>query len=283
MTPIYILAAIAVVVVVHYVKSNWRKWRYAKDPVFPDAPKRHGLYYGYFGCTKDQVTETKGHVNILCEVQFEPQNAIRHMLECGTDVMLALSCQLVDRPDANTKFTVRPDAESRLTDFFIALKLAGVLGQVKALTPIDEPNNTMASEAELAKAIFIIRQVAHKFPELDGYKLYMIYAADKPFICSEQCDWIGFDDYDMKGSVLNGKQYQDLKTSLRGGQKTILIPGGSYGQDPIPFINYAKANTEVAVVLGFLWADDEWGTVGAPGIRSNGTRDKYINAGKSVI
>lgn len=283
MNPLYILAIVVALVAINYVNKNWRKWYYRKDPVFPPAPKREGLYFGYFGCARDQVAETNGHVNILNEVQFEPENAIKHMLACGTDIMLALSCQLFDRPNDQSKFTVRPDAETRLSDFFVALQSAGILGRVKALTPIDEPNNTLASADELTHAIYLIRQVAHQFPSLDGFKLYCIYAADKAFICSEQFDWIGFDDYDMKGNVLNGKQYKDLKASLRAGQKTIIIPGGSYGQDPTCFANYANANFEVAVVLGFLWADDEWGTVGAPGIRSNSTKDLYIQAGKSVI
>ena len=279
----YLIAAISILVVGNYVNKHWRVWYYRNDPVLPDAPKRDGLYFGYFGCTHEQVAETKGHVNVLCEVQFEPENATKHMTECGTDIMLALSCQLFDRPDKQSKFTVRPDAETRLSDFFVAIQLAGALDRVKALTPIDEPNNTLASADELTHAIYIIRQVAQQFPLLDGYKLYCVYAADKPFMCSEQFDWIGFDDYDMKGNVLNGKQYKDLKASLRVGQKPIIIPGGSYGQDPTPFVNYAKANTEVAVVLCFLWADDEWGTVGAQGIRSNATKTQYINAGKSVI
>lgn len=83
----------------------------------------------------------------------------------------------------------------------------------------------------------------------------------------------------MEGGVLTGKQYKELKASLFPDQKTIIIPGGAYGQDPVPFCNYAKANTEVAVVIPFLWLDDQ----GEPGIRSNGMAAHYINAGKSVI
>lgn len=279
----YILTAIAILVVGNYVNKHWRVWYYRNDPVFPDAPKRPGLLYGYFGCTKDQVAETKGHVNVLVEVQFEPENTIKHIRESNTVVMLGLSPYLLYRPDVHTKFTVRPDAEQRLREHFNALRTAGVLHFVIALSPIDEPNNTVGNVDELTKAVAIIRLVANSYEELKGYKLYAVYAADKDFIGRDKFDWIGFDDYDMKGNVVNGKQYQDLKVSLRPGQKTIIIPGGSYGQDPTPFVNYAKANLEVAVVLCFLWADDEWGTVGAPGIRSNSTKQQYINAGKSVI
>lgn len=279
MTAIYILVAIAAIVAIHYVKSNWRRWRYAKDPVFPDAPKRPGLLYGYFGCTKDQVVETKGHVNVLVEVQFEPESTIKHIRESNTAVMLGLSPYLLDRPDEKTKFTVRPDAEQRLRDHFTALRLAGVLHFVVALSPIDEPNNTVGNVDELTKAVSVIRKVAAEYIELSGYKLYVVYAADKAFIGRDLFDWIGFDDYDMKGSVLTGKQYKELRDSLFPDQKTIIIPGGAYGQDPVPFCNYAKASVEVAVVMPFLWLDDQ----GEPGIRSNGMAAHYINAGKSVI
>ena len=61
----YVIAAIAVLVLGNYVNKHWRVWYYRNDPVFPDAPKRDGLYFGYFGCTKEQVAETKGHVNVL--------------------------------------------------------------------------------------------------------------------------------------------------------------------------------------------------------------------------
>lgn len=275
----YLIAAISILVVGNYVNKHWRVWYYRNDPVLPDAPKRDGLYFGYFGCTKDQVVETKGHVNVLVEVQFEPESTIKHIRESNTAVMLGLSPYLLDRPDVHTKFTVRPDAEQRLRDHFTALRLAGVLHFVVALSPIDEPNNTVGNVDELTKAVSVIRKVAAEYAELKDYKLYVVYAADKDFIGRDMFDWIGFDDYDMKGSVLTGKQYKELRDSLFPDQKTIIIPGGAYGQDPVPFCNYAKASVEVAVVMPFLWADDQ----GEPGIRSNGMAAHYINAGKSVI
>lgn len=284
MTALYILAAIALAGAIHYIKSNWKRWKYAKDLEFPSASKRGDLSYGYFGCILEQVAETKGHVNILNEVQFEaPDKVAKNMRDANMDVMLGLSPQLLDRPDAKTQFTVRPDAEQRLYDFFTFLRLEGVLHHVVAMTPIDEPNNTVGSEAELLKVVAVIRRVADQFIELAGYKLYVIYAADKSFIAQSAFDWIGFDDYDMKSHVLVGEKYKALKASLRPDQHTIIIPGGCYGQDPKPFVDFAQGNQEVAVVLPFLWLDDQWGTVGAPGIRSNGLRAKYITAGKSII
>lgn len=285
MNPLYIVGIIALLFVANYVNKNWRKWLYRKDVQFP-APttKRSDLYFGYFGTIYDQVFETKGHVNMLNEVQFEPPEKVaKNILHARVDVMLGLSPQIFDRVDDKSKFTVRPDAEARLFDFFTFLRAQDVLTYVQLMTPIDEPNNTAASLDELTKAVYIIRKVADQFQELLGYKLYCIYAADKAFIGQAMFDWIGFDDYDMKSHVLVGKQYKELKASLRPDQRTIIIPGGAYGQDPVPFVNFAQANPEVACVLPFLWLDDQWGTVGAPGIRSNGLRPAYEAAGLSVV
>lgn len=282
---LYILAAIVTLVIGNYVSKNWRKWKYRKNLQFAvPVTKRTDLYFGYYGCINAQVAETEGHVNMLNEVQFEATTKVaQNIVNAGLPVMLGLSPQLMARADDKSKYTVRPDAEAHLLDFFNYLRLLGALQFVKLLTPVDEPNNTVASVEVLREAVAIIRKVANQFHELNGYKLYCIYAADKELIGQEMFDWIGFDDYDMQSHVLVGDKYRALKASLRPDQRTIIIPGGAYGQDPKPFVDFAQSNPEVAAVMPFLWLDDQWGTVGAPGIRSNGMKDQYINAGKSVI
>jgi len=113
-------------------------------------------------------------------------------------------------------------------------------------------------------------------------RLFFIYAADKPFICSDAAALIGFDDYDMRSHVLVSDKYKALKASLGVGQKIVLVPGGAYGQDPEPFIRFANANPEVGLVMPFLWFDDKSGNVGALGIRSGPLRAAYREAGRSV-
>lgn len=284
MNPLYILAVIAVLVVGNYVNKHWRKWWYRNDLTFPSAPKRTDLYYGYYGCLDEQVAETKGHINLHMESQFSGiPKTIQNMLDANADCMLDVSYQVFSEYTPGQYRTVHPDATDRLHDFFRTLQDADVLKQVKIIYPIDEPNNTVGSQDELTKAVGIIRTVAARFPELAGYKLAVIYAADKPFIGQDLYDWVGFDDYDMKSHVLVGKQYKALKDSLHPFQKTIVIPGGAYGQDPKPFIDFAQGNPEVAMVMPFLWFDDRGGSVGASGIRSNGMAAKYIAAGMSVV
>lgn len=284
MTPVYILIIGVILIVGNYISKHWRKWWYRNDINVPaPATKRTDLYYGYFGCLFDQVAETWDHVNLLNEAQFEgPERAARNIVAAGVDCMLCLTPQLLQRING-AQNTVRADAQASLFGFFRFLSDAGALKHVKFLTPVDEPNNNMESVEELSKAVVVIKAVAKFFPELDDVKLYAIYASDKDFMGKEMFDLVGFDDYDMKSNVLVGKGYKDLKATLRPHQRTILVPGGCYGQDPTPFVNFAQANQEVAMVLPFLWLDDQWGTVGVPGIRSGSLRSAYVNAGKSII
>jgi hypothetical protein len=157
------------------------------------------------------------------------------------------------------------------------------LKHVRYLYPIDEPNNTVQREDVLRSAIAIVFEAASQFIELRGVRLACIYAADKPFICSDAYALIGFDDYDMRSHVLVSDKYKALKASLKPGQQIMIIPGGAYGQDPQPFIDFAQGNAEVGAIIPFLWYDNKTNTVGAPGIRSGPLKAAYIAAGRAVI
>jgi hypothetical protein len=240
---------------------------------------RTDLLYGYYGCRGDQIAETRDHVNLFMESLFEgPDKAISNILSAGMTTMIDVSWYLfVWTPDGSGR-TLRPDAETSLRGYFQALSDAGALRYVRYIYPIDEPNNVTDID-NLTSAIALIKKLAAEFPELNGYKLAVIYAADKPFIGQEMFDLVGFDDYAEKSSILVG-QYVALKRSLKPGQKTILVPGGTFLQDPIPFVNFAEQNHEVALVMPFVWFD---GAAGRPGIRSNGMAVQYVAAGKSII
>lgn len=281
MNPVYILIAIAAAVCAVWLYK--RQHTYA-DIVLPDTgAHRADLLYGYYACMGEQAQEVAGHVNLHHESQFEgPDKAIANILLLRRATALDVSYQVFSDYRPGVYRTIRPDAWDRLHAFFMLLRERGALEYVKFLYPIDEPNNTVGDAAVLATAVALIRRVAALFPQLDGVRLAVIYAADKPFICQELYDLVGFDDYDKKSSVLTG-QYQQLKASLRQGQQTILVPGGCYGQDPTPFIRFAQANAEVGIVMPFLWYDDPWNNVKALGIRSNATRAQYVAAGQSVI
>lgn len=278
----YIAAAIILIVIIHYAYRNRKKFLYRNDLEFPVAPQRKDLYYGYYSCMAEQVAETKDHINLLHESQFNgPDKCIKNILDAKVDVSLDVSFQIFHKLDPKSYNIVRPDAESRLRDFFQLLANHDALKYVKILYPIDEPNNTVGDLNELVKAINIIRDVAKDYALLQNVKYAVIYAADKPFIGKDYFDYIGFDDYDMKSHVLVSDLYKSLKDDLKPNQKIMIIPGGAYGQHPKPFLDFANNNHEVGIVMPFLWFDDPWNNVKALGIRSNSLKNEYIKAGKA--
>jgi hypothetical protein len=274
------LAIIAIIVAM----AIYKRHRTYADIVVPDSGvRRADLLYGYYACMGDQAAEVADHVTLHHESQFDGlEKAVDNILKLHRTTALDVSYQVFSAYVPGVHRTIRPDAAQRLRDFFTLLYSKGALQYVKFLYPIDEPNNTVGSAEVLAAAVALVKQVAGGFKDLDGVRYAVIYAADKPFICQDLYDLVGFDDYDKKSSVLTG-QYQKLKVSLRPGQQTILVPGGCYGQDPTPFINFAQANKEVGIVMPFLWYDDPWGNVKALGIRSQpAMRAAYTAAGLSI-
>lgn len=279
---IYVIAAILFIAIASYLKRNWKAWYYRNDIDFPVAQQRKDMYYGYYSCMAEQVAETKDHINLLHESQFNGQDkCLQNILDARVDVSLDVSFQVFTKTDPKSLHTVRTDARERLRDMFQFLANHNALKYVKILYPIDEPNNTVSDANELIKGINIIRDVAKDFVDLQNVKYAVIYAADKPFIGIDYFDYVGFDDYEMKSNILLSDKYIKLRNNLKSYQKTIIIPGGAYGQDPKPFLNYANNNQEVGIIMPFLWFDDPWGNVGALGIRSNANKSKYIEVGKA--
>lgn len=275
-----ILVIIIAIVVIAIAK---KKKTYNDIAVPAPTTKRTDLLFGYYSCYAEQVAETKDHVNVLHESQFNGvDKTIQNILDAKMTTILDLQHQLFNRAGPKDNYFLMAEAETNLRNFFLLLREKGAIQYVKYLSMVDEPNNTVGSAAVLGQAVDLTKKVAAEFEEFKDVKYFCIYAEDKAFICQEKFDLVGFDDYDKKSAVLTGK-YVSFKASLLPHQKTIIIPGGCYGQDPTPFVNFAQANMEVGLVMPFLWFDEPWGNVGKPGIRSNTTKDAYIAAGKSVI
>jgi len=279
---IYIIAAIALFLAVAY----WRNRQPQGHDITVPTPVvlRKDLLFGYYGCETGQVAEVKGHTNLHWECQFHgATQAILDMLKMRSFTVLDVSSQLFERfADSGKNFRLRQDAESNLTELLDYLDVSGALQFVQALVPLDEPNTNCSTPDDLFKACAIIRSVAARYSELDGVKLACIYAA-KPesFTCIEQFDLVGVDDYDMKSSILQGS-YQALLAAKRPDAKTILLPGGAFGQDPQPFINWAHADGNVAAVVPFCWFGprepaDKWVGIGAGPLR-----ETYTKAGEML-
>lgn len=261
------------------------KRKKVKDVDIPAAPARKDLFYGYYATDQNSVEQTKDHINLLWENQFgTTDTVVENIAKTKLFTILDLNPQLFKRiADSGKNYVYNENAEVLLYTLFKFLQDKNVLQYVKAFSPIDEPNINVATPADLQKAIHAISNVAMNFPELEGYKLVCIYAA-KPqsYTLNEQFDWIGFNDYDNKSQIFINGQYQYLKSILREGQRSIIMPGGAFGQNITPFINFANGNAEVAAIVPFVWFGpreprDTW-----VGIRDRENRQQYVDAGTKI-
>lgn len=281
----YIVVIIAIILIVAY----WYTHRKISDANIPaPATERHDLLFGYYGCVGDQVRETAGCVNILWECQFGgPDEAATNIFTAKMPTVLDLANQLFEKfQPAGRNYRFRVDAESRLMGLFKFMQANGSLSYVKGLVPMDEPNTNVQSDVDLMAAINTIRKVAAQFPELQDSKLVCIYAA-KPDVypCIKEFDWVGFDDYDMKSQIFVNGQYANLVKQKRPDAQTILLPGGAFGQDLTPFLNFAHSNMEVGAIVAFTWfgpreAADTWVGIGS---EANPRRLQYVNEGRKLI
>lgn len=247
------------------------------------AAKRHDLLYGYYTSYADQPTETKGHVNLFWAGFWQgEETAISDMQLMAMPTVIDLDGYLF-QTTPNVSVSLSPTAEANVRGLFDRLRAANVLRFVRVLYPRDEPNlpdwrNCMAY---LPQAVSLIRRVAASYQELVGVKVGVIYYDDGVYPSPELFDILGVDNYQAKSSILApGGAYARLKARLSQSQQTWVVPGGSYGQDPTPFLNYAQDNPEVFAVVPFLWADLN----GETGIRSiPAMRSAYTSAGLSII
>lgn len=274
-----IIGAVIIMFYEHYKK------RHIKDIVIEEHPTRKDLYYGYYATDQGSVEETKDHINLLWENQFGSiDTVVNNIQQTKVFTILDLSPQLFKKvADKGKNYVYNEVADAQLKRLFQYLQDKNVLQYVKAFSPIDEPNTNVATPEDLNKAIESISRVAVNFPELNGYKLVCIYAA-KPqsYTLSEKFDWIGFDDYDNKSQIFINGQYEYLKSILHTNQRTIIMPGGAFGQNITPFINFANGNAEVAAIVPFVWFGpreprDTW-----VGIRDRENRQQYVDAGTKI-
>lgn len=279
---LYIIAALAVLLFLYY---KTRKPKGADIGVPAPSVLRTDLLYGYYGCETGQAEAVKGHTNLHWESQFNGQaRATDDILTMATTTVLDVMPQLFEKiAPSGRNWAIRADAEANLTAILDYLKVRGALQYVKAFAPIDEPNTNCRSDADMMAALTIIRRVAAQYPELAGFKLVVIYAAaPEDWMCIKEFDVVGVDDYDTKSAILTGV-YQRLVAAKRPDARTILLPGGAFGQDPTDFVNWAHADANVIGILPFCWfgpreAADKW-----VGIGSGPLREQYERVGHALI
>lgn len=256
-----------------------------------DVPKptvlRKDLLYGYYGTMNTQAKDTKGFVNLLWEAQFEGiEKATQNILTASTFTVLDVANQVMIKfanSGKNYKYSMM--AEKNLRELFDYMSKRGALKYVKVITPMDEPNTNVLSTEDVQQGINVVLKVAKDYPELEGVKLGVIYAA-KPatYECIEQFDYVGVDDYDSKSQIFTNGTYEGIKSRLKPGAKTIILPGGGFGQDPESFVNFAHGNAEVGMLVPFTWLDpmqgaDTWVGLGND---ANPRKQAYIDVGKQI-
>ena len=248
--------------------------------------------FGYYLTLPGQIEETQDHVNLLwLDTQGRlPQQEMARATTLGKAVVIDMQGCLFG-PDK----TILPDATERVQSLRTYIKLHGSLSAVEVLVPCDEPNLPERDvQALIPEAVRILRDA---WPEaLVG----CIYYNDGRFQHHHLFDVLGFDDYlggfgifqaprwyeRIKlffGGFVRRGSYLRFAERLRPDQRTWLIPGGSYGERPERWVEFAKTRPEVWAIVPFLAASNVDGS-NIPGILSQPEiRAAYIAAGLSLL
>ena len=257
--PLFWIGVIVAIIAGYQIYKKVTEVKYF-DIVLP-APDtytpRDDLLFGFYSSLENCYEQTKGFVNLIWYSHFYGVEKFIEILKVTTHKVVLDVAPLCLDASVQRAEVVKADAAESLRNYFKMLRDNGVLHKITHLYPKDEPNIFMASEAEHLKLINLIKSVAAEFPELSGVKYAVIYARGKPFWNSEAHDIVAIDNYGQKSQILTIGDHADLVKLLKPGQKTWLIPGAAFGQNPDPFVSYALAHPdEVDGVIPFLWFDD---------------------------
>ena len=250
------------------------------------------MKFGYYLTLPGQIEQTQDHVNLLWLDTHGrlPQQEMARATTLGKAVVIDMQGCLFG-PDK----TILPDATERVQSLRTYIKLHGSLSAVEVLVPCDEPNLPERDvQALIPEAVRILRDA---WPEaLVG----CIYYNDGRFQHHHLFDVLGFDDYlggfgifqaprwyeRIKlffGGFVRRGSYLRFAERLRPDQKTWLIPGGSYGERPERWVEFAKTRPEVWAIVPFLAASNVDGS-NIPGILSQPEiRAAYVAAGLSLV
>lgn len=238
------------------------KFLYWLCSLFFTSQSPKDLIFTYFSAKEGQVEETHDHVNaIMVPYWVDREKMIYDGVSHGLWIILG-------------PFKDLHDYESTLEN----LHSKGLLQNIYAIYPSDEPDTSPGIHPKEARSIM------GRYPELAQAKLAVIYSASGRYPNIEDYDLVGVDAYDEKEGILKGR-LQELRWKLNKKQKMILVPGGAdpWRQDPTPFLNYAKKDNKVGMILPFVWFDEEspnpqYGL----GIKNNGMAPLYRAAGKEI-
>lgn len=248
------------------------------------------MNFGYYLTLPGQIAETQDHVGLLwldTEGRL-PIDMVIHATTLGKTCVIDVAGCLFDEHRE-----LYPDAAERLRLLRSRIQRDGNLAAVEVLVPRDEPNLPETDVQELIPdAVRILREV---WPEA---KVGCIYYNDGRFRHHHIFDVLGFDDYLggfgicqkprwyeyiklFFGKFVRRGSYLRFANLLRPDQQTWLIPGGTYGEWPTRWVEFAKQRPEVWAVVPFLWASNVDGS-DMSGICDLPVRDAYVAAGLAL-
>jgi hypothetical protein len=240
----------------------------------PPATLRAGQFFGYYGDCPSCVEETRAHTNVQWIAGWGgdgaqvPKIVERAKKAAPTKTVIMLPGMYVNK-------RLNPLGIVAARGIFQGLREAGVLQNVAALYPQDEPDLEGLDDVTVIDANAAVRAVAAEFAELKNVPLAVIYSerGTRPGISSY--DWVGIDAYAMGSKILD-KPYAKLQKFLTKNQRLLLVPGGAdpWRENPEPYFKRAAKDPKVIGVVAFIWFDNAATDVGL-GIRSNGLAPTY--------
>lgn len=278
-----ILPVAAVVLGIVLLIASARRKPKGYDIEVPAAPPRPSLLFGYYGTAAGQLQQTIDHINLLWFGYWRgPAGIIEDLRASGLPCVLDVAPWLY-AIGGRGALNRNDDAVRALFDL---LRIAGVLAQVRYLVACDEPNLSDDGTVDtLPAAVERVRRVALDYPELTGVQLVCIYAGGgaKPMPHCDLFDVVGADNYDRRSAILvPGAEYDAMCAQLRPDQRTLLVPGASYGQDPTPFLHFANAQPRVSMVVPFLHTPPSDGPGDLRPLPDLPVYEAYRAAGRSV-
>lgn len=247
----------------------------AAGPIIRAGPPRTDLLFGYFAQDSATVLETQPHTNLLWTSgdSIDQLAAMEIAKADGRKVVVSFSMCLV------------PVDQGLTTALWWLGRLhaAGLLVNVVAISWCDEPNTPRAgswTSENVVQMNAAVRAAMATFPELHA-ALAVVYACRASWPGIADFDWIGCDDYDSGCAALT-RYYPTMPADPA--HRLIVLPGGAspWRQDPACFLSYAEANPRVVAIVPFVWQTVTDGAT-YTGIRENGTRTLYCEAGRAVV
>ena len=261
-----------------YKNKKSKKSSYTDIALAIPETRRSDLIYGFYSSLTGTYEAVKDQVNLFWHSNFldgGDEEFINILKSTNHKVVFDLARFLTVQKDVTPwykellmklkivknkkkfKGVYNPEGETALRAYFQWLKDLGVLHKISYLYPKDEPNLFVLNPEEHLKMIQVTKRLRSEFSELANARIACIYGNGKPYWNLAEHDVVGVDDYGQKSQILTIGAHAKLVQEKAPHQRTMLIPGPSFGHKPDPWVAYALLNPEeVEMVIPFVWFDN---------------------------